>query len=76
MELTIKKLEFDNSSTKNLPLWYNFILYNEMLTDEQELIDGIENKELGGYHLYGKFNKPISKMIDYSNMNFDDENEK
>ena len=76
MELKIKKLITNKSLTKNLPLWYNFILYNEMQSSEKELLDGKDNIELGGYHLYTRFNKPISKIIDYSNINFDDDNEK
>lgn len=47
-----------------------------MQSSEKELLDGKDNIELGGYHLYTRFNKPISKIIDYSNINFDDDNEK
>ena len=75
MKLEIKKLKVDAELTKGLPLWYNFIIYNELENESVELLDAKENLELSGYHLYHRCNKPISKLIDYSNIKFKADNE-
>ncbi|MCW3465789.1 hypothetical protein [Chitinophaga nivalis] len=66
MKMKVKKLRVDERKLTQLPIFYNHIIYNELITLEDPFYRVTFNKKMGSYIQYAVPNKPVSKIIDFS----------
>lgn len=68
----VKKLEVEKEKCNHLPVWFGHLLYNKMMPRTEQALEAKDNPLFGGYHFYSSYNKPISTLIDFSEIKKDE----
>ncbi len=72
MKIKLEKLQIDRKIKRDLPIFYNYILFNEFVDERNESADKINKIEfdqrLNCYIDLTMGDKQISKIIDFSKM--------
>lgn len=64
----IKKMRISKGKLKNLPIFYNYVLYNELHNVDVYYVPPYSDK-IGNYVTFAKPDKLTSKIIDFSSLN-------
>ena len=68
MGYEIKKYKIDKEVLRNLPVFYGFITFNEMLDKSVERKYYSRSEKFSSSHFPSRENKPLSKIIDFTQL--------